>query len=183
MKKYDVLDIAIKILGLSLIPNAMYYIGEIAVLFPVIYSFDESERGDLSTFFSYLFGTILFILPILLFVFKTKWLLNKILKLDEAESSVDIELSRQSFIEIALVIIGGIALIRNVPGFITQIIQKIQVHKLNIDMPDNSFPNSWMYRDGSEIILAIIFIVYAKSLAIYFSKRANKSEKIILPNE
>lgn len=184
MKKYDVLDIAIKILGLSLVPNALYWIGQTIVFFMPANGLSSSlGEMDLYSIISMLVGTIFCILPIYLFVFRTKFILHKILKQDPAELTADISVNKQAFIEIACVIIGGIALIRNIPGLFTQIIQNIQIHKLDIDMPANSFPNSWMYRDGSEIILAIIFIVYAKPIAGYFAKRADRSQKIISPNE
>ncbi len=183
MKKYDVLDIAIKILGLSLVPNAIYWIGEVIILIPVSNIPGDGVGFDNLSFFSYLVGAVFYLIPISVFLFGTKWILTKILKLHQEDPEVDISINRSAFIEIALVIIGGITLIKNIPGFITLTIQRIQINKLDIDMPDNTFQNSWIYRDGSEILLAILFIVYAKPLGQFFAKRAAKSNTTILPNE
>lgn len=183
MKKYDVLDIAIKILGLSLVPNAVFWIGQSSVLVPASTIYNDIYNMDFYTFLSYVVATLFYICPIFLFVFKTKWLLTKILKLNNDEPSTDIAMRRSSFIEIALVIIGGITLINSLPDFLTQTVQKVQIRKMGIYVAEGSFSNSWIYRDGSEIILAIIFIVYAKPIAGYFAKRADRSEKIISPNE
>lgn len=183
MKKYDALDIAIKILGLSLIPNALYWIGQAIVWVPSISPPVTQQGFQFDTLLAYLTSIVFYILPVYLFVFKSKFILHKIFNMQADAVDEDILVNRQAILEIAMLIIAGITLMRTIPDFCMHIVQAVQIKKLHIDMPEGNFPNSWIYREGSELFLAVIFIVYAKPVAKYFATRTNKEEKVILPKE
>ncbi len=164
MKKYDVLDIGIKILGLSLIPALISLFGQLIFLFMS----DSDELDDLAYYF--LVGFILYLIPLWFFIFRSKYIISIIWKVRPDDHPVEFNLNRQALLEIAIVVIGGVGFLKFAPAILSDLIQYSTGGNTNMLLS--------MLEEILGAAFSILLLICAKPISSYFAGKDMKGENI-----
>lgn len=164
MKKSDIYEIAIKILGIYfLVTIIQLMVGSIASVFAMI--LQNSPTSDILLYGGVgLFVFIIMILIDLFFIFKTNVILRMICKSADFEQDVPFTVSRKSVYEIALVLMGMIIIVWALPDFVYKIWNYVQ--SLQISAENKSF----IIASGIEIVVGLIAVVYSTAIANFLAK-------------
>ena len=164
MKKSDIYEIAIKILGIYfLVTIIQLMVGSFAYLSAMIFSENLYSDNMLYAGVSF-FVFIVMILLDLCFIFKTDMIVRMICKSSDFEQDVPFTVSRKSVYEIALVLMGLIIIVWAFPDFIYKIwnyVQSLQMSTQN---------KSTLISSGIRIVVGLIAVVYSTAIANFLDK-------------
>ena len=173
MKKSDIYEIAIKILGLFLFLTSITIIKEIAGTFMLYFQLrNEPEiMGQYGS--AYIISVFVQLFVVLAFAsfltFGTKIIAKKVCKPNDYEESVKLFTDKKDIYEIAFVIIGLLTIVLSLPSLLVDIKTFVQLKNNQMEFIDRDYIN-FLYRI-SEIMIGIIIIYFSNSLAILFAKK------------
>ncbi|WP_321437352.1 hypothetical protein [uncultured Bacteroides sp.] len=164
MKKSDIYEIAIKILGIYfLVTIIQLLVGSLAYLSAMIFNKSFSSNEMLFGGVSF-FVFIVMILLDLCFILKTDMIVRMICKQSDFEQDVPFTVSRKSVYEIALVLMGLIIIVWAFPDFIYKIWNYVQTLQMSAQN------NSSLISAGIRIVVGLIAVVYSTAIANYLAK-------------
>jgi hypothetical protein len=164
MKKSDIYEIAIKILGIYfLVTIIQLMVGSFAYLSAMIFSENLSSDNMLYAGVSF-FVFIVMILLDLCFIFKTDMIVRMICKSSDFEQDVPFTVSRKSVYEIALVLMGLIIIVWAFPDFIYKIWNYVQSLQMSTENKGT------LISSGIRILVGLIAVVYSTSIANFLDK-------------
>jgi len=180
MKKSDLYELAIKILGLYLILEVINQLQ--SLLFNFAYFMQTRNNPEQ---FGYIDQKPLFIASLISFlvlsifttllIFRTRQITKLICPLSDYEQQVMLFTSKKSIYEIALILFGLIILINTVPDFA----YKLKNHVRDIQNNAPAIPSniSYLITSGLKIFTGIISLIYADQISNYFSKLKSVNAK------
>ena len=170
MKKSDIYEIAIKILGLYLIFKVLDSLKELITYLSFLNNpssmglFDQTPVIAI-TVFNFLIVTLF----AWLLIFKTKTVTTWICKKEDYQETAKLFTEKKTIIEIALILFGLIVIVWTVPDFAVKL--KNHINLLQNEFTVNMNDKGYIYIAGLKSILGIIAIAYAKSIASALTKK------------
>jgi len=165
-------NIVIKILGLFLISGALVLVPQ-----SISYSYYAFKSGDLIDVLSLaalnLILLSIYFVIIRLCIYKTNWITDK-LKLDKGFETENIELNFDStkIISIALIVIGGLLFIDNIPVLFREIMVFFQDKSLFKDYPKSG----WLIFYFCKTIIGYLLMTNSFRIAKLLSDKKEKNE-------
>ncbi len=164
MKKSDIYEIAIKILGIYLFLKIIQlFVVSIGVFWELI-----SEGQPLSDIIIYggsiLLAYIIMILLDLGLIFKTDVVARKLCRISDFEQEVQFTASRKVIYEIALVLMGMITIVWALPDFIYKVWTYFQTLQTGIA------DKKTLVTSGIKIVIGLIAVVYSTAIANFLVK-------------
>jgi len=173
MRKSDIYEIAIKILGLYLIVPAIGKFSD--VLYTSTYLIRTNNDINALPFF---IGSALSFLILTTFsgvlILKTKPLVKLICKKEDYEETSKLFINKETIYEISLILVGLLTIILTIPDFAFRLNNYVQIIHNNASTSDHD--TNFLIISGLKIIVGLIAIIYSKSIAIYLTKERNKTE-------
>jgi len=178
MKKSDIYEIAIKILGVYLVIILLWQLRDIlsAVLLifqsrsnPKIFEGYDQTPVLLVTISAFLVVAII----TWLLIFKTKAIAKLICKPTDYEDSVTLFAEKITIYEIALTIIGLLLVVETFPDFAYKLKKYVQLFKT--DYPQKEYDTMFFVTSFLKLLIGIIAIIYSTQLASFFGRK-HKSE-------
>lgn len=166
MKKSDLYEISIKILGIYLFFTSISFLREIVMVFSWILSQEYSEADNAFYTELLVFSLADFVLVILfasLLTFKTKAIVKFVCKQSDYEETSTLFADRKVIYEMALVIMGLILIAWTIPDFVFRLKNYLQADTSM--MPNKPNENSFIIIAVIKVVVGILSIVYAKSIA------------------
>ena len=164
MKKTDIYEIAIKILGIYfLVTIVQLMVGSFAYLSAMIFNENLSSDNMLYAGVSF-FVFIIMILLDLCFILKTDMIVRLICKSSDFEQDVPFTVSRKSVYEIALVLMGLIIIVWAFPDFIYKIWNYVQSLQMSTENKGT------LISSGIRIVVGLIAVVYSTAIANFLAK-------------
>ena len=181
MKKSDIYEVTIKILGLYLAVSCFSIFGSLILgLSQFIYVSGSDFNGNTKSNFNLgdivlFLGEAAFILVYLrilrIMIFKTKTIVKKITVDSDYEENAKLFAEKQTVLEIALMIIGGISVVWAIP----EIGNKIYL-LLSRSYKSNNYV-SYFISTLIQLVLGILIFLDAKPLAKYFLRDKKAEDK------
>lgn len=180
MKKSDIYEFAIKILGLYLVVSVIEHLREV-----ITYATILIQAQDKPELFDGFNQTPVFIVTICNFllltaftwvlIFKTRKLTSLICTKEDYSETTGLFADKQTIIEIAIILVGLMTIIWTIPEFGIKL-------KNYVFMTQNSFTTtvndkSFILIAGLKILVGIIAVSYAKSISSYLSKEKKEDDK------
>ncbi|MFB5944456.1 hypothetical protein [Albibacterium profundi] len=168
MKKADLYEIVIKILGLYLIVTLLNQIRELA-LYSTLFLQSQSQigqfgqNGQMSMFLVALLGTLIVAIFVFVLIFRTKQVTKVISRPSDYAEDLKLFAEKKTIYEISLVIIGLVTLVLTVPDFIFRLKGYVQLVQNDFPKPKNEI--AFLIIDGIKLAIGILALVYSKSLA------------------
>jgi len=164
MKKSDIYEIAIKILGIYfLVTIIQLLVGSLAYLSAMIFNKSFSSNEMLFGGVSF-FVFIIMILLDLCFIFKTDMIVKMICKSSDFEQDVQFAVSRKVIYEIALVLMGMIIIVWALPDFIYKVWNYVQSLQMSTENKGS------LVTSGIKIITGLVAVVYSTAIANFLVK-------------
>ncbi len=167
MKKTDLYDVAVKLLGIYLFVSALNSLKDI--VFALVAGFSSQTFNDLWPLLSIglaSFGIMLLISWVL--IFKTRHLLNIISSPEDKHELLDPSLSKQSVYEIALTLLGLCLFAFTVPELAFKL--KVQVQMVQNNIPVNPVDAGFAFVGTIKLILGFFALLYSRSIAGWLSR-------------
>lgn len=178
MKKSDIYEIAIKILGIYLVSILLWQLRDIlASILLVIQSksnpkiFEGFDQTPMIIVSISAFLVVTFISWLL--IFKTKSITKLVCKSTDYEDAVTLFAEKTTIYEIALTIVGLLLFVETFPDFAYKLKNYLQTIKN--DYPQKQYETMFFVTSLIKIVTGIIAIVYSTQLAKFFAKKS-KSE-------
>lgn len=176
MKKSDIYEIAIKLLGIYLFFTAIELFNN--VLIYCMFYFQAKTNPNLFGNFDqrplFILSIVYLILVILfasLLTFKTKMLVKLVCKPDDYTDTASLFADRKVIYEMALLIMGLLTIVWALPDFIFQVKNYLQ---LKDSLPNNDNSINFIVQSGIKIAIGLVAVVYANVIAKLFV-RNNKN--------
>ena len=174
MKKADLYELAIKILGLYLVVLVIGQLREILVLLMLFLQSrsDPQAFGSFNqthVFWGYLLGFIVLATFSGLLIFKNRQITRLICKPSDYEESVRLFAEKETIYEIALVLVGLVTIVLTLPDFILKL--KNHITLVQADLPIQNYETTFLFTSGLKIIIGLIAIIYASQIASLLSKK------------
>ena len=179
MRKSDIYEFAIKILGLYLVVSVIEYLREVVTYAAVLMQFyDKPEQiGDINQipiFIVTLFNFILLTAFAWLLIFRTRKLTKIICTKEDYSETTKLFAEKKSIIEIAIILVGLMTVIWTIPEFAVKLKNYVYIAQNGFTtiMNDKTF----LFIGGLKIVVGIIAISYAKAISSYVSKEKQNDE-------
>lgn len=172
MKKSDIYEIAIKILGLYLVIIIIGQLREV-LMYAMIVMQTKSNPDALGglnqtpIFITVVFSFLVLVAFTGLLLFRTKRLTRIICKKDDFEETSTLFTDKKTIYEIALTLTGLITLIWTLPDFAYQL--KSYFQSLNRNSLSNVTDTGFLYISGIKILIAFLVIIYSKTISTYLA--------------
>ncbi len=181
MKKSDIYEIAIKILGLYLFFTSIDLLRDLLTTFAVITQAKQNPDAfgnfDQTPFFILSFSNFAFVILFAAFLtLKTKTIVKFVCKPTDYEETSSLFADRKVIYEIALVIMGLLLIVWTIPDFAFKLKNHIQLVQSNI--PTKDYDTNFIITSAIKIVVGLIAIIYAKSISTIFVKD-NKNEQTV----
>jgi hypothetical protein len=180
MRKSDIYEFAIKILGLYLVVSVIEHLREVisyATILIQLHDKPEQIGGFDQTplLIVTLFNFLLLTTFTWLLIFKTRKLTSLICTKEDYSETTKLFTDKKTIIEIAIIIVGLMTIIWTIPEFAIKL-------KNYVYMAQNSFTTTmndktFLFIGGLKIVVGIIAISYAKSISSYVSKEKKKNDE------
>ena len=177
MKKFDLYEIAIKILGLYLVVNVIEQLSTILTFIPMTFMQDSDTGGfnEIPVFLVMAFGLIVLIVFAWLLIFRTQQITKLITKPTDKEENVKLFAERKTIYEICLVLLGLIIIVWTLPDFIVKLRNYVTFVQNNT--PVKLYDKTFLLTSGAKIIVGVLAIVYSTQLADIMTKKKNIERK------
>jgi len=180
MRKSDIYEFAIKILGLYLVVSVIEHFREVITYATVlIQTHDKPEQfggfDQTPIFIVTLFNFLLLTMFTWLLIFKTRKLTSLICAKEDYSETTKLFTDKNTIIEIAILLVGLMTIIFTIPEFAVKL-------KNYVYMAQNSFTatmndKTFLFIAGLKIVVGIIAISYAKKISVYVSKEKKENNK------
>lgn len=172
MKKSDIVEIAVKILGLYLFIMVFQSIVELssAILMITTFSYDSKDAESWKNILILLsvFKLVLLTSFAILLTFGSATVTKKICRKEDFNSDASLIADKKTMIEIALIIIGGLLFTNELPAFTQALYTQISLVQQHIPAPETN--ESFLYVSFAKIVLGLILIFYSKLFSLWLSK-------------
>jgi hypothetical protein len=172
MKKSDVYEIAIKILGLYILVNIIQQIFEFIIyLFRLIsYSAqaNESIKEELITFTIGIFGLLLTIFISWLMIFRTKFVVSKICSQNDFEENAKLFAEKKVIYEIAIITMGLLLIGWTLPEFTFKFV--VYIGQLKLGESTRISDYNYVMISGLKVLIGVFAILLSKTISTYFGK-------------
>jgi hypothetical protein len=168
--------ILVRILGIWFVLNSIQILYQYIAYMPLLKG--ATTMGIMITMVG--FTTVIFLfyfLVLYLCVFKTDWIIDK-LKLDKgfSEEKIELNMHRSSIYFIAILVIGGLILIKSFPQLCRQLILYFQQSSLPVDYSSN--PTwSFVFLHFIETVIGIYFLTSGRTIANFIENQRRKWNK------
>jgi len=180
MKKSDIYELAIKILGLYLVVSVIEHLmGVISYVTFLIQVYDKSGQigafNQAPIFIVTLFNFLLLTTFAWLLIFKTRKLTSLICTKEDYTETSKLFADKKTIIEIAIILVGLMTIIWTFPEFAIKLRNYVSMvqNSFSATMTDTTF----LFIGGLKIVVGIIAISYAKSISSYVSKEKKKNDE------
>ena len=167
--------IIIKILGIYLVIGSLTLIPQSIVTF---YSFSHQvgyrDMGDvMQVLFFIIFATGIYILILRYCLFKTEWVIEK-LHLDKGftEDKLEINIHRSTVLKIAVIVIGAIIIIENLPQFCRQVLSYYQMSAPDRGFKENPVSSDIIFNFAK--LMIGFFLMTSSRLVVNFIERKRR---------
>lgn len=174
MKKSDIYEVAIKILGIYLFFNSFGLLREFfyTVMLLVEINNEPEIYSDFSPMLIFLMsvvdlGLVVFIAYLL--TFKTKSVVKLVCRSTDYEESASMLADRKNLYELAIMVMGLIIIMWTVPDFSIKL--KAYVSMVQRDIPTRNYDTNFLISSLIKIGLGIAAVVYAKSISSALDKK------------
>jgi hypothetical protein len=173
MKKSDIYEIAIKILGLYLLFTSISLLREVLTTFAVMTQAKQNPEAfgdfDQTPFLILNIANFAFVILITAFItLKTKTIVKFVCKQTDYEETSSLFADRKVIYEIALVIMGLLLIVWTLPDFAFNLKNSIQLVQSN--MPTKEYDTYFIITSATKIVVGLIAIIYAKSISTILIK-------------
>jgi len=173
MKKSDIYEVAIKILGLYLFVIVIGTLRDLLTNFAILSAAKQNPDafGQFSQtpfFLVSFFNFVLLTLFASLVTFKTKAIVKRICSPTDFEENAKLFADRKVIYEIALVLTGLLLIVWTLPDFAFKLANYIKL--VQSKSPTETYDNNFLITSSLRIIAGLFAILTAKSLATFFAK-------------
>ncbi len=173
MKKSDIYEIAIKILGLYLFFTAIGLLRDVLTSFAVMTQAKQNPDAfgdfDQTPFFILSIANFLFIIFFATFLtFKTKTIVKLVCNPTDYNETSTLFADRKVIYEMALVIMGLLLIVWTLPDFAFRLKNHIQLIQSNL--PTKGYDTNFIITSAIKIVVGLIAIVYAKPISTILVK-------------
>ena len=176
MKKSEIIDLAIKILGIHVIIVGLLYLKDLHYLKSLFTKYDNSSIDSLALILFLGGGIITFTIGYLL-IFKSKFV-TSILSKDDSDFQIGSNINYEKTLDLALILIGVIILIFRFPGFISTIYRFISYLFGNMRNPYDFLMQDIGY--FIHYLFCYILITNSKSISKWIIKTNRKNSREIV---
>lgn len=174
MKKSDIYEIAVKILGIYIVVLILSQLRDILNSFGFIFQAKNNPDNfghidQLPIFIGVLIPFLLLILFSWFLIFRTKFITRLITKDIDFEENIKLFAEKKTIYEIAFVLVGFLTIVLSLPDFLYKLISHIQL--VQSDLPTVHFETNYLIVSGLKVAVGVIAIKYSSELAGYFSKQ------------
>jgi hypothetical protein len=173
MKKSDIYEIAIKILGLYLVITVIELLKELLTYSTILLQYKNNPGiyGGVNQVPVFIVTVLNFVLVTVfagLLIFKTKKLTSLICKKEDFIETAKLFTDKKTIIEIALIIVGLVTIILTIPEFGFKLKNYIYIAQngLTSEMRDKNF----LIIAGLKILIGVIAVCYSKAIASSLTK-------------
>ncbi|MEM6299280.1 MAG: hypothetical protein AAF740_11395 [Bacteroidota bacterium] len=168
MKKSDIYEIAIKILGLYLFFTTIGLLREVLAVFAAMSQAKQNPElfgsFDRAPFLILSIGNFAFVILFAAFLtFKTKAIVKLVCRPTDYEETSSLFADRKVIYELALVIMGLLIIVWTLPDFAFKLKNHIQLIQNNI--PTKDYDTDFIITSAIKIVAGLIAIIYAKSIS------------------
>jgi hypothetical protein len=176
MKKSDLYELAIKILGLYLVVLIIGQLRDILVYLTILLQSKSAPHvlGDFDQTPAFLVSLLGFIVLTIfsgLLIFKTKQITKLVCKPRDYEESISLFAEKEAIYEIALVLVGLVTIVLTLPDFIFKLRNHITLVQANLPIKDND--TTFLITSGLKIIVGLLAILYASRVSRLMTKKKN----------
>ncbi|WP_157805340.1 hypothetical protein [Confluentibacter citreus] len=181
MKKIDLYEIAIKILGLYLIVIILSQLRDLIVYFTVwtqqkdnpelFGNFDQSP-----TLIATGLGFVALTILSSILIFKTKQIAKLICRKNDFEDDITLFAERKTIYEISLVLLGLVTIVLTLPDFIYKL--KNHINFVQANLPTTDYDKAFLMTSGIKIGIGLIAIIYSTEFSNILTKRRKKNEPV-----
>ena len=171
MKKSDIYEIAIKILGLYLFFTSIGLLLDILTTFAVITQTKPRPFGGFDPAPFFILSTANFAFVILFAAFltlKTKTIVKFVCRPTDYEETSSLFADRKVIYELSLVIMGLLLILWKLTDFVFKLKTHIQLIQSN--MPTKDYDTNFIITSVIKIVIGLIAIIYAKSISTFLVK-------------
>jgi hypothetical protein len=180
MKKSDIYEIAIKILGLYLFFTSIALLRDMMTTYSVLTQSKQNPEAfggfDQTPFFILSitnFGLV--ILFAMFLTLKTKTIVKFVCRPTDYEETSSLFADRKVIYEIALVIMGLLVIVWTFPDFFFKL--KNHIQNVQNSIPTKDYDINFIITSAIKIIVGLIAIIYAKSISTILVKD-NKMDRL-----
>ncbi len=180
MKKSDIYEIAIKILGLYLVIKVLGLLKEVLTMFIFLLQTKNNSHNSLvefdqtPIFLVTLFNFFLVAVFAAILIFNTKKIAKLICKKADYEENSKLFTEKKTIYEMVLTIVGLLTIIIAVPEL--AITLKTYIHLFQYNSSKNN-DLSFMIIAGLKIIIGITVVFYSKSISNYLAKSKTENKE------
>ena len=181
MKKSDIYEIAIKILGLYLVVIIIGQFKEVISYATILIQAkkDPTTFGGFDQtplFMEAICCLLVFIAFSGLLIFRTRQIAKLICKKGDYEETSKLFTDKKTIYEIALILVGLLTIIQTLPEFAFKLRSYILMMQNDYSIKDND--KNFLIIAGLKISVGILAIVYTRSISSYLTKEKNKTKKL-----
>ena len=181
MKKSDIYEIAIKILGLYLIIVLIGQLKEILISLAVLNQIWQDPGHTDGNYPILIFWTMLLCFVLLgcfayYLIFKSAKITRLICKPGDYENPVNFTANKTVIYEISLILLGLVTIVLTLPDFAFRL--KGYISLIQNDIPTQKTDTAFLITSALKIIIALLAITNERGLARYFGReKVNSSNK------
>jgi len=181
MKKSDLYEVEIKIIGLYLFIKVIGLINELFSFITIMnqsdsYPGDSRASGHLILFIPTIVNFAVLTAFATLLTFNTKLIVKKVCRPPDFEEKPRLFNNKKEIYEIALTLAGFLSIIIALPDFLTKLQYHIQLVQLDqLDKHTRDFDNNFLISSALKIVLGILVIYYSRSISGLLTKENIKT--------
>ncbi len=169
MKKIDLYEIAIKILGIYLISELIYQLREIGFYITLITQKNSSEiDDDRQILTTTIIGFLVLTYFVRLLIFKSNKIAKFITNKSEQEEDFKITTNRKTIFEISLVIVGLLSIVIGLPSFLLKLKNYIIYTKRFGS--DHYQDDTFLTLEALKIGIGLIAIIFSENISTLLTK-------------
>ncbi len=176
MKKSDIYEIAVKILGLYMFIDLLHLInlvvGQIVFMSQMNPTNDVYGISPMSELIYHILHFALFTFIALFIILKSKYIVGVICKPTDFEETSTLFADRKTIYEISLTIMGLLLFIETLPELVNNIRTYIEL------IPQDTQEASYILASAVKLFIGFCAIIYANAIAKYLAKDNNKSTSL-----
>jgi hypothetical protein len=180
MRKSDIYEFAIKILGLYLVVSVIEHFREV-ISYATVLIQTHDKPGQFGgfdqtpIFIVTLFNFLLLTIFTWLLIFKTRKLTSLICTKEDYSETAKLFTDEKTIIEIAIILVGLMTIIFTIPEFTVKLKNYVFIVQNNFTPTMND--ESFLFIAGLQITVGIIALLYAKKISSYVSKEKKENNE------
>lgn len=168
MRKADLYEIAIKVLGLYSLVIVINQLRDVLILMGFLlqsWGRPEIQRGADQTpiFFVALTGWVILIIFSSLLIFRTKQITKLVSKPADYKDQITLFAEKKTIYEICLMLLGLVTIALTLPDFIVQL--RNHIAQVQNDLLPKNPDKTFLITSGLKIAIALVAIIYSRQLS------------------